>query len=137
MPGGIGNVPNLTKILFDLIRFFRPFMLIQIVLSIFTLLAAVQFMKLVPWGRTSLEILSWLYLTLGMAVLALWIRSAHSSLSHIPSLEDLPDFKGLLQAAGIAIAALIAVAWIFPMGIILYFLKSQRIKSLFHTPIPL
>lgn len=103
-----------------------PFlMVIQIAVGTLGLAAGVNFLKLKPWSRPVLEVLTWLLLlyVIGFTVFSIF---------HWISLAEGPDAFAL---AG-AITGIVAGGGIYgvPLGIMLKYLRGPKVKEALHAP---
>jgi len=82
------NLPQSSEVLSTTFQYFDLLPVIQILLGIFVLIVAIQFLKLRLWARSTLEVVTWSSLVYkvgyGTFCLILWIRRGISSLNEVP-----------------------------------------------------
>jgi tellurite resistance protein TehA-like permease len=103
--------------------------LLQAGFGLFGLWSGIHFLKLEPWSRTALEVLTWVLLVFvvafGIFWLFMWIWMARNA----PSLA----FTVMGAVMGTCITALYAV----PLGIMLKYLRGEKVRNAMIGPIEL
>jgi len=101
-------------------------------LSVFVLVAAVQFLKLRAWARTALEVVSWLCIagTLGswIFLLPVWARIA-SEPAGAPA-KGAPAFPAF-NILGVATSMAYMLLSLVPAAVMIYFLRSKTVRGAF------
>jgi len=102
-------------------RFFPLLAIVQIGVAVFGIVSGVNFLKLKPWSRTALEILTWLVLVFVVVFMLFWVGSWLSmTSSHAPI-----GFSIMGAVMGIVILGVFGV----PLGIMLKFLRGDKVKT--------
>jgi hypothetical protein len=106
-------------------------MLLQMALAIFVLFSAVMFLRLRPWARVSLEVVSWFgllsILALGGLWISTWMRMVPAELPGNVAPIPGDSFRTLGAVMGSGVFLVFAVL----CAAILYFLRSQRTRNAF------
>lgn len=115
-----------TPILFKLIfQYSYILAFLQIIFAIFVMIASIQFLKLRPWARTALEIISWLSLVYVIIVSIFCVVKTGMILSS-PGAESTSCMFNIL---GVVAVILVTIVWAIPLIVIIKFLRGTTIKE--------
>jgi hypothetical protein len=119
--------PDANQNLPAFFRFFPLLAIIQICVAVFGIISGVNFLKLKPWSRNALEILTWLVLVFVVVFMLFWVGSWLSmTSSHAPI-----GFSIMGAVMGVVVSAVYGV----PLGIMLKFLRGDKVKMALKTDV--
>ncbi len=101
---------------------------LQLLVAIFVLVAAIQFLRLRAWARTALEVVTWLQLIYTVGFGLLWVGAWASIASNLPAGGDLPISAGALTAVGVAMGVGIALVFAVPCAVIIWVLRGEPVR---------
>ena len=113
--------PAPDKAMSALLRFF-PFMaIVQIIVAVFSIIAAISFLRLKSWSRNALEALTWLLLLFVVGFMVFWeVSWMTSTSSNAPT-----GFSMIGAVMGVVISAI----YVIPLGIMLKFLRGEKVRT--------
>jgi hypothetical protein len=108
-----------------LFRFFPLLAIAQIGVAVFGIISGINFLKLRPWSRNALEILSWLVLLFAIGFMMFWLTNWFSMTS-----GQGPVGLSIMGAVmGVVVMAIYGV----PFAIMLKFLRGDKVKIAIKT----
>jgi len=115
------NVPG-TGMMVGLSENFPSLVWAQLVFGALALVAGVEFLKLKPWARTILEVLSWLSLVYVIGFGLLWVAMWSFMIGQF-SLMQMPFDIERFQAIGLVSGLVVSLAFAIPL---VWFIKVLR-----------
>ena len=129
IPGMSQELPATLRIMDSFFQNFQFIALLQIAVSIFVLIAGIQFLKLRKWARNGLEVISWVGLILTVAFGIIWVISWVSMSSKIPIQESASVQPPMFGVFGAVMGGVVTLFWAAPIIVIIYFLRGKVIKG--------
>jgi hypothetical protein len=129
MPPIAEVLPHQFLIMNIIYRSFGILVLLQVALTIFALIASIQFLRLRAWARSALEIISWLGLLYVVGFGIFWVVSWIGITSGLPSSTGSPATSPLFSIFGAIIGACVVAAWSALFVVIIMFLRDNKIKE--------
>jgi len=109
-----------------LFRHIKLFLVLQLLLSVFIIFAAYQFLKLKAWARTVLEVMSWLFIIFAVGFGIFWLVLISSTAGDFPAGEGPPSgFMSLMHLGGF----LVILFYLVPVAVLIYFLRSDKVRD--------
>jgi hypothetical protein len=124
IPATIPNDPE-NQNLPAIFRFFPLLAIVQIGAALFGIISGVNFLKLKPWSRNALEILTWLVLVFVVGFMLFWVGSWLPMTSNNAPI----GFSMMGAIMGVVISGFYGI----PLGIMLKFLRSNKVKTALKT----
>jgi len=132
MPTIPPDLPAWAKLAPLYFRYFIVVPLAVMAVSVFVLIAAVEFLKLRAWARTALEAVSWLHVAYVIGSGILWLVIWVTLSSQIPSAgEEGMTNRGVFMIYGVVMGMVVILFWAVPAGVIIYFLRSKTVRGAF------
>ncbi|MSR06595.1 MAG: hypothetical protein EXR93_05960 [Gemmatimonadetes bacterium] len=128
-----GDMPPMAEMALDpnvafpswLFKHFWALSAVQIVIAAIGVIAGAAFLKLRPWGRTTLEGLTWFCVVSALGFGGLWVVNAIFMTAKLPADPSLPVPPGLFVMVGLVTTLVMAA----PMLVALYFLRSKPVRA--------
>ena len=133
MAGGVPpmpeEIPGQLRVMETIFQNFELIAIVQVAFALFVLIASIQFLKLRPWARHALEIISWLGLVYLVAFGTLWVVSWIGITSHIPVSEGAAGPPPLFNIFGAIMGSMVTVCWAVPLVVIIIVLRGKTVRS--------
>jgi hypothetical protein len=103
--------------------------MVQVACAIFILIASIQFLRLLRWARTALEVIAWLgllYLVCNGIFLVSFVIALTSG---IPSTEGASELSPLLGIFSAIMGSFVTLFWAAPLVVIIIFLRGKTIME--------
>lgn len=120
--------------LFSVFRHFQVLVGLEIALALFSIYAAVAFLRLKPWSRTYFEVLNWLVLAYTVGFSIFWVHLWRTMLVSMPNPSHATAGPSLAVMANFGTAMAIVVALfnsVIP-ALCIYFLRSHFVRPAFR-----
>ncbi|MDI6808792.1 MAG: hypothetical protein QME66_07410 [Candidatus Eisenbacteria bacterium] len=128
IPGEIGPGFGL---LMNIIRHFALFAMAQIAMAAIIIASAVALLKLRPWARTVIEVMSWLFLVsvAGSFLFGIFVWSAMTrQLPH----DEVSLNMGHLRVAAFMMVFFVTLACAIPLGVMIKYLRGETVRDAVH-----
>ena len=113
--------PDVQQNVPTFVRFFPLLAIVQIGVAVFGIISGINFLKLKPWSRNALEMLTWLVLLFAAGFMMFWLTNWFSMTS-----SQVPVGFSIMGAVmGVVVSAIYGV----PFAIMLKFLRGDRVKT--------
>lgn len=128
MMGGMMQMPSGASGSFSMFRYFGVWIALKVLLGVFVIAAAIQFLRLRAWARSTLEVVSWLGL---VYVLATGIMSvvAWGKMSGTVTLPASDNFPSAFGAMGLLFSVVTMVLFAVPLIVVIWYLRGETIKE--------
>jgi hypothetical protein len=107
---------------------FGALLVVQFMVAILAILAGIHLLRLRPWARTAIEILSWL----GMIYLVVfgisWIQGMAGVAEHVPAGAASPSAE-MLQLLGTVIGVVMTAIFAVPLAIMIWYLRKPGVRA--------
>ena len=135
MSGGVppasAGMPNSFQLMAIVFQHIELLTTVQVTFGVFIIFAGIYFLKLRPWARAALEVVSWLGLVyvLGFGIFALvsWI-SMSAKMPASPGAQGAPLMFNIM---GMVTGLIVMAVWAVPIVVIIKFLRGSTIRDVF------
>jgi hypothetical protein len=122
------NMPQGVGLMMGMFRYFGWLVAAQLVLAVVAIVAGYEFLKLRPWARAALEILSWISLIYVVGFGVYWLSAWSTMTGQFPQ-QDVPFDMATFRTVGLAVAAVVTLAFAVPLGIMIKYLRGKVVRE--------
>jgi lysylphosphatidylglycerol synthetase-like protein (DUF2156 family) len=122
MPQGFG-------FMMSMFRYFTWFVMAQLGLAVVAIVAGIQFLKLRPWARAALEILSWISLIYVVGFGLFWVSTWSTMTGQFPQQQDAPFDMETFKIVGLVMGAFVTLAFAVPLAIMIKYLRGKVVRE--------
>lgn len=123
------NMPQGVGLMMGMFRYFGWLIAAQLVLAVVAIVAGYEFLKLRPWARAGLEILSWISLIYVVGFGVFWLSTWSTMTGQLPQQQDVPFDMATFRIVGLAVAAVVTLAFAIPLGIMIKYLRGKVVRE--------
>lgn len=134
----------IEPVIVDFFRFMGPisgifenfgiFAVIQILVFAYVIFVAVQFMRLKKWARDILEVISWLGILLSIVFGIMISITWDDVIRGISGVQGIPVATAFFDFLGMTIAISSVILHVVPLGIIIWFLRKEKVRRALVSP---
>ena len=123
------NMPQGFGFMMGMFGYFGWLVAAQLVLAVVAIVAGIQFLKLRPWARAALEILSWISLIYVVGFGVFWVSTWSLMTGQFPQQQDAPFDMETFRIIGLAMGAFITLTFAVPLAIMIKYLRGKVIRE--------
>ena len=123
------DIPGQLRVMKIAFQHFGLLAMVQVALAIFIIIASIQFLRLHRWGRTALEVVTWVGLVYVVGFGVFWVVSWIGITSNIPMTEGTPGPSSMFNIVGAVMGSVVTLFWTAPLVVIIIFLRGKTIKE--------
>lgn len=128
MANGIPQMSSGSGAASNPFQYFGLWIGVQILIGVFVIVAAIQFLRLRAWARTTLEVVSWIGLaySIGTSIMAIF---SFSNLIGSAADAGFGNAPSALGSMAVTMTAVYMVLFSVPLIVIIWFLRGETIRD--------
>lgn len=122
------DMPQGFASMMSMFRYFGWFIVAQLGLAALAVVSGIQFLKLRPWARTALEILSWISLIYVVGFGVFWLAMWSTITGQFPQ-QDTPVDMGTFKIVGLIMGVFVTLIFAVPLAIMIKYLRGKVVRE--------
>jgi hypothetical protein len=128
LPPPSANMPPAFAMMESIFQYFGVLIVLQFILAVIAIWAGVALLRLKPWARATIEILSWLAFLYTVGFGIFWVYLWCSMTGLMPK-DDTSINSEMIQIMGMVMGVVITAMFAVPLGIMIRYLRGTEARA--------